>query len=68
MMENRPAEVINNNSGDTFDPGAYWEELHTVGDEIDESIMNVEGGNFRAPTVPANEHNARFEGKPPKKN
>ena len=30
MMENRPAEVINNTSGDTFDPGAYWEEVHTI--------------------------------------
>ena len=46
----------------------YWEELHTVGDAIDDSTMNVEGGNFRAPTVPAHEHNARFEGRPPKKN
>ena len=43
-------------------------KLHTVGDAIDESIMNVEGGNFRAPTVPAHEHNPRFEGRPPKKN
>ena len=46
MMENRPVEVINNTAGDTFDPGEYWEELHTVGDAIDESIINVEGGNF----------------------
>ena len=45
-MENRPAEVINNTSGDTFDPGACWEELHTVGDTIYESIMNVEGDKF----------------------
>ena len=46
MMENRPAELINNTANDTFYPGAYWEELHTVGYAIDESIMNVEGGNF----------------------
>ena len=51
-----------------FDPGAYWEEIHTFVDSIDESIMNVEGGNFRAPTVPAHEHNAWFEGRPHKKN
>ena len=68
MMENRPAEVINNTDGDTFDPGAYWEELRTVGDAIYESIMNVEGGNFRSPTVPAHEHNARLEVIPPRKN
>ena len=68
MMKNRPAEVINNTVGDMFDPGAYWEELHTVVDAIDGSIMNVERGNFRAPTIPAHEHNARFEGRPPKKN
>ena len=68
MIENRPAEVINNTYGNTFDPGAYWEELHTVGDAIYESIMNVEGGNFRAPTIPAHEHNTRFGGRPPKKN
>ena len=30
MMENRPAEVINNTAGDMFHPGAYWEELHRV--------------------------------------
>ena len=41
MMENRPAEVINNTAGNMFDPGVYWEEIHTVGDVIDESIMNV---------------------------
>ena len=46
MMENRPAEVINNTAGDMFDPGVYWEDLHTVGDAIDESIMNVEGVTF----------------------
>ena len=68
MMKNRPAEVINNTARDMFDPGAYWEELHTVGDAIYESIMNVEGDNVLAPTVPAHEHNARFEGRPPKKN
>ena len=42
-MENRPAEVINNTAGNTFDPGEYWEELHTVEDAVEESIMNVEG-------------------------
>ena len=67
-MENRPAEVINNTASDMFHPGAYWEELHIVGDAIYESIMNVDGGNFRVPTVPAHEHNAQFEGRPPKKN
>ena len=41
MTENRPAEVINNTADNMFDPGAYWEELHTVGDAIDESIMNL---------------------------
>ena len=46
MMENRPAEVINNTAGNTFDPGAYWEEIHTVGDAVDESTINVEGGKF----------------------
>ena len=30
MMENQPAEVINNTDVDMFDLGAYWEELHTV--------------------------------------
>ena len=29
--------------------------------------MNVEGGSFLAPTVAAHDHNARFEGRPPKK-
>ena len=61
MVENRPAEAVNNTAGDMFDPVAYWEELETVGNAIDESIMNIEGGNFRAPTVPEHEHNARFD-------
>ena len=67
-MEDRPAEVVNNTACDTFDRGAYWEELETVGDAINEDIMNVEGGNFRAPTVPAHKHNAQFEDRPSKKN
>ena len=46
VVEDQSADVINNNAGDMFDPGAYWEELHTVGDATYESIMNVEGGNF----------------------
>ena len=60
--------MINNTASDTFDPGEYWEELHTVGDAIDESMMNVERGNFRAATVPTHENNARFEGRSPRKN
>ena len=46
MIKNRLAEVINNTACNTFDPGVYWEELHTVGYAIDESIMNLEWGNF----------------------
>ena len=67
MMEDRPAQVTDNAAGDQFEPGAYWKLLETSGEVIDESIMNVEDDNFRAPTMPEEEHNISFSGKPTKK-
>ena len=68
MMEDRPAQVTDNAAGDQFEPDAYWKLLETSGEVIDESIMNVEDGNFRAPTMPEEKHNISFSGKPTKKN
>ena len=67
MMENRLAQVTDNVAGDQFEPVAYWKLLETTGEVIDEFIMNVEDGNFRAPTMPEEEHNISFSGKPTKK-
>ena len=52
VMEDRPGQVTDNAAGDQFEPGAYWKLVETSGEVIDESIMNVEYGNFRAPTMP----------------
>ena len=66
-MEDRPGQVTDNAAGDQFEPGAYWKLVETSGEVIDESIMNVEYGDFRALTMPEEEHNISFSGKPTKK-
>ena len=38
--------------------------LETTGEVIDKSILNVEGGNFYAPTMSEEEHNISFLGNP----
>ena len=67
IVQDRPAEVADNSAGKDFDPGAYWKLLEPDGEEVDESIMNVDGVNFRAPTVPEAEHNIEFDRRPKKK-
>ena len=66
MMEDRPDQVTDNTAGDQFEPGAYWKLLETSEEVIDESIMNVEDSNFRAPTMPEEEHNIFSQVSPPK--
>ena len=67
IVQDRPPEVADNSAGKDFDPGAYWKLLEPDGEEVDESIMNVDGVNFRAPTVPEAEHNVEFDRRPKKK-
>ena len=67
MMEDRPTQVTDNATRDQFEPGAYQKLLETTGEVIYESIMNVEERKFRAPTMPEEEHNISFSGKPTKK-
>ena len=68
IMEDRPAQVTDNAAGDQFAPGVYWKLLETIGELIDEYIMNVEDGNFCATTMLEEEHNISFSGKPTKTN
>ena len=51
LIEDRPAVEVQNSAGNDFHPTAYWKEIHPSGDDIDESIMNVDGMRFRDPTT-----------------
>ena len=51
LIEYRPDLEVQNSAGNDFHPTDYWKETHPSGDEIDESIMNVYGMRFRAPTT-----------------
>ena len=66
LVADRPAEEVANSAGADFHPRAYWKEINPTGEEIDESIMNVEGHEFRAPTTSEAEHEAR-NGNAPRK-
>ena len=60
IMEDRPTQVTDHTAGDQIAPGVYRKLLETSGELIDESIMNVEDGNFCAPTILKEEHNISF--------
>ena len=51
-----------------FHPGAYWEEIEQVSLDMKNSIMNVEGVSFRAPTTTAKDRAAVFMDRPKKQN
>ena len=51
LIEDRPATEVQNSAGNDFHLTAYWKEIDPSGDDIDESIMNVDGMRFRAPTT-----------------
>ena len=59
---------IENSTGDVFHFGAYWKELEQAGPDMDDSIMNVEGVSFRAPTTTAKDYAALFMNLPNKHN
>ena len=58
LIEDRPAVEVQNSAGNDFHPTAYWKEIPSSGDDIDELIMNVDGMRFRAPTTTTEEHEA----------
>ena len=66
LLENRPDHEVANNAGDGFDGGAYWELLEADGGEVDESVMEVDGIRFRAPTE--EEHISNHPDQPKKQN
>ena len=68
IVRDRPVAEANNSAGEAFQPGAYWKLLEQAGPEVDESVMNVDGVRFRAPTTPAEEHASAFAEKPKKRN
>ena len=68
IIQYLPVEEIENSAGGVFHPGAYWKELEQAGPDMDDSIMNVEGISFRAPTTTAKEHAAVFMDLPKKRN
>ena len=57
-----------NSVGDVFHPGAYWKELDQDGPDKVDSIMNVEGVSFKAPTTTADDHASVFMDRPKKRN
>ena len=68
MIEDRPAVEVQNSAGNDFHPTSYWKEIDPSGDDIDESIMNVDGIRFRALTKTAEEHEADCANRPKKRN
>ena len=68
LIEYRPAVEVQNIAGNYFHPTAYLKELHPSGDDIDESIMNVDGMRFRALTTTTEEHEADFANRLKKRN
>ena len=68
LLVDKPIEQIENSAGDGFEAGAYWRLLEATGPPLDDSIMEVDGVLFRAPTTTEEEHkNADFDGRPKKK-
>jgi hypothetical protein len=51
FVDNTTKTNTTNLAGDTFSPGAYWEELECKGEYVDERTLE----GFRAPTVPVGE-------------
>ena len=66
LLKNQPDHEVANNAGDGFDGGAYWELLEADGGEVDESVMEVDGIRFRAPTE--EEHISNHPDQPKKRN
>ena len=50
LLTQRPYNKAANNAGNGFDGGAYWHLMKPGDEDIDESIMEVEGTRFREPT------------------
>ena len=68
ILQYFPVAEIENSAGDVFHPGAHWKELEQAGPDMDNSIMNVEGVCFIAPTTTAKDDAEVFMDRPKKKN
>ena len=68
LIEDRPAVEVQNSAGNDFHPSTYWKEIHSSGDDIDESIMDVDGMRFRAPTTTTEENEADCANRTKKRN
>ena len=56
LLVDTPTEQIENSTGDGFEAGTYWRLLEATGPPFDDSIMEVDGVLFRAPTTTEEEH------------
>ena len=68
LLAARPDHEAANNAGNGFDGGAYWHLIEQGNEEIDESIMEVDGIRFREPTATEAEHVAQHPDRPKKRN
>ena len=69
LIEYRPDLEVQKIAGNYFHPTAYWKEIHPSGDDIDESIMNVDVMRFRAmTTTTTEEHEADCANRPKNRN
>ena len=68
MIEYQPDVEVQNSAGNDFHPTSYWKDIHPSGDDIDESIMNVNGMRFRDPTTTTEEHESYCANRPKKRN
>ena len=68
FIEDRTAVKVQNSDVNDFHTTTYWKEIDPSADDIDESIMNVDGMRFRAPTTTSEEHEADCANRPKKKN
>ena len=57
-----------NDTGDGFAPGTFWKLLEPEPSTLDDSIMNIDGVHFRAPTTTEEEHKSNFCDRPKKRN
>ena len=46
LISERPLAEVENNAGNGFQAGAYWESIDANGALIDESVMEINGVYF----------------------
>ena len=68
LLIDRPSHEVTNHAGNGFDGGAYWSLLTPQDEDIDESVMQVDGIRFREPTRTEAEHQAQHPDAQKKRN